>query len=134
MTLEGVASEQILERLQKIYREETVSSDQVEYWARATETNDDRRHSEMTALLPSVDVMADVLAFLTRHEIALQLASVNRRFSSLCHYWCQPEEEKADDDAAAAVPASSAIENVQQQRKLNQGSKSKNCPFFLIIT
>ena len=38
----------------------------------------------MTALLrDNTDVMADVLGFLTRRELALQLASVNIAFSAL---------------------------------------------------
>ena len=94
LTLDGVASEQIWERLQKVYREETVSSSQVEHWA--TETTDDRcrntvtilsnleiaaRHSEMVpqTFLPSSDVMANVLAFLSAqsdraHRIASRCA------------------------------------------------------------
>ena len=87
---------------------------------------------KMNALLRDTDVMADVLGFLTRKMIALQLASFNRQFAALCHCWCQPEEEAvAENDAASvgdasalAMPASSATENGQKRkRKLNQGSK-----------
>ena len=132
LTLERVAPEQILEHLYKVYRKETLTLSQVEYWA--TETNDERRRETklaINALVRNTDVMADVLAFLPRKVIALRLARVNRQFSALCNCWCQPEEEeeKAYDDAAAAVPASSVIESVQQ-RKLNQGSKGKKCSFF----
>ena len=118
LTLEGVTTKQILERLQKVYCEEALSSDQVEYWA--TETNDawrSRTKLAMAALLRNTDVMADVLAFLPRRGIALQLARVNRQFSALCNCSCsQPEKEEA-------VPTPSAFENVEQ-RKRNQGLRS----------
>ena len=49
LTLEGVAPKRILKRLQKVYREEALSSlEQVEYWA--TETNDDRRRRRTTTM------------------------------------------------------------------------------------
>ena len=75
-------------------------------------------------LLPSADVMADVLGFLTRKMIALQLARVNRRLSALCSCWCRPEKEYnaeavvyADSLAlAAAVSASSALEHGHQRK------------------
>ena len=122
LTLEGVASEQIFERLQKVYREETFSLSQVEHWA--TETNDDRRRrrTKLTMLLRDTDVMADVLGFFTRKEIALQLARVNRQFSALCNCWCQPETDNDPEDAEA----NSVSERVKQRkRKPGQGSKSK---------
>ena len=135
LTLEGAAPNQILERLQKVYREEALPSDQVEYWA--TEFNDERRRFPLPMLLRNTDVMADVLGFLPRKVIALKLAAVNVAFSTLCNCWCQMEKEKADDDGCdaetasvgdkSAVPASPAFENGQQQRKrkLDRGSKSK---------
>ena len=44
----------------------------------------------MNRLLRDTDVMADVLGFLPRREIALRLANVNVAFSALCNCWCQP--------------------------------------------
>ena len=118
-TLEGDAPEQILEHLQKVYREDALSLDQVEYWA--METNDERRRETklaINALVRNTDVMADVLAFLPRKVIANQLAHVNRQFSALCNCWCQP------DEADAAVPSSSTLENwLQRKGKWNQGLK-----------
>ena len=71
----------------------------------------------MSGLLQNTDTMADVLGFLTRREIALQLASVNVAFSALCHCWCQPMEE---------VEAASVGQRVKQRkRKFNQGLKCK---------
>ena len=110
LTLEGVSPEQILERLLKVYREEAVPSDQVEYWATETHRNN-RTKLAMTALLRDTDVMADVLGFLARRELALQLARINRQFSALCNCWClQPEEEMAngvETETAADVEAAS---------------------------
>ena len=95
LTLEGVSSEQIFERLQKVYREETFSLSQVEFWAAETHRNH-RTKLAMNGLLRNTDVMADVLAFLTRRELALQLARVNAAFSDLCNCWCQPEEQEVE--------------------------------------
>ena len=86
----------------------------------------------MTALLRDTDVMADVLAFLPRKMIALQLARVNRRFSALCNCWCQPKEEAAENDDGGS------FKNGQQHRKRNrnQVSKSKKrtvCQFFKVF-
>jgi len=55
LTLEGVAPMQILERLQKVYRKETLSLSQVEYWA--MEANDDRPELAMTMRLRSAEVI-----------------------------------------------------------------------------
>jgi len=67
------------------------------------------------ALLCNADVMADVLGFLERSALALQLASVNSAFAGLCSCWCQRkgEAEKADyeDDAEAVDTMVAAIEN-----------------------
>jgi len=119
LTLEGVVPEQILKRLQKVYREETLPSSQVEYFAR--EMIVERRRFPLPMLVRNTDVMADVLGFLPRREIALRLACVNRRFSALCNCWCRQEADgKADendveaksvsDASAATVPVSSAFE------------------------
>ena len=93
----------------------------------------------MPGLLRNIDIMADVLCFLTRRELALQLAGVNRRFSALCNCWCQEQEDEkkageddaeaasVDDASAAVVPAPSAYENAQQRkRKWDHGSKCMN--------
>ena len=91
----------------------------------------------MIRLVWNTDVMVDVLNFLTRRELALQLAGVNRRFSTLCNCWCQEQKEEAKNNAdaeaasvgdapAAEVPASSTLDNGQQRkRKWNEGSTSK---------
>ena len=72
----------------------------------------------MTRLLQNTDVMADVLGFLTRKVIALQLASVNGAFSALCSCWCQPEEEeKVETGTADYSDVTTALENVQHRIK-----------------
>ena len=82
----------------------------------------------MARLLRDTDVMADVLAFLPRKVIALQLASVNVAFSALCNCWCISQEDEDNaasvcDASASAVPASSAY----------HGSKSKKVWFRFMI-
>jgi len=120
LTLEGVAPEQIWERLQRVYQDEVLSSSQVEYWATETNADRSRRRTKlaMTALLRDTDVMADVLGFLPRKMIALQLTRVNRRFSTLCNCWCREEEGNGQQ---------------QRKRKWNQGSKSKKNELYGIF-
>ena len=82
-----------------------------------------RRSKVAAALLRNTDVMADVLGFLPRKIIALQLACVNRQFSALCNCWCQPEEQEEVSKAGTDEPGGSGGDNRcfetgrQQQRK-----------------
>ena len=71
----------------------------------------------MAALLRDVDVMVDVLGFLTRREIAFQLASVNVAFSALCNCSCQQEEEAQTTTAVGQI--------VKLRKWWNLGSKCK---------
>ena len=78
----------------------------------------------MAGLLWNTDVMADVLAFLPRKMIALQLASASVAFSALCSCCCLPEMEQVEAIEENCADAEVAPV-VLQRRKLFQWPKSK---------
>ena len=81
------------------------------------------RPASMTMLLGDVYLMADVLGFLARRELALQLASVSVAFSALCNCWCQEEQAEADtesnDNGNKAIAAF--------DRRSNRSSRGRRC-------
>ena len=78
------------------------------------------------ALLRNTDVMADVLGFLARRELALQLASVSIVFSTLCNCWCQEQETEADQEGSGNGDKAIAIAAFDR-RPTSRSSRVRRC-------